>query len=77
MGSRLQNSYQEGMIRCKDLSTLEELKRANGRLKTNMAPGTDGVTNEILEEVIAGYPEILLETFNSIFPERRFFEECK
>ena len=35
------------------------------------APGIDGVPNEILKEVIAAYPEILLETFNSCLRERR------
>ena len=53
------------MIRREELFTLEELKRASGRFKTNTALGIDGVLNEIHKEVIAAYPEILLETFNS------------
>ena len=35
----------------------------------------DGVPNEILEEVIGAYPEILLEAFNSCLQEGRFFDE--
>ena len=53
------------VVRREELFTLEELKRAGGRLKANIAPGIDGVPNEILKEVIGAYPEILLETFNS------------
>ena len=43
----------------------EELKIAGGRLKANTAPGIDGLTNEILKEVIGAYPEILLKVFTS------------
>ena len=60
-----------------ELFTLEELKRAGGRLKANTVPGIDGVPNEILKEVIGVYPEILLESFNSCLPEGRFFADCK
>ena len=48
------------VVRRKELFTLEELKRADGRLKANTAPGMDGVPNEINKEVIEAYPEILL-----------------
>ena len=48
------------MVRRAELFTLEELKRAGGRLKANTAPGTDGVPNEILKEVIGAYPKIVL-----------------
>ena len=65
------------MVRCKNLFTLEELKRAGGRLKANTAPGIDGVTNKILKEVIALYPEIFLEGFNCCFREGKFFGEWK
>ena len=51
--------------------------RAGGRLEANMAPGIDGVPNEIPKEVIAVYPEILLEPFNSCSQEGRFFDEWK
>ena len=48
-----------------ELFTLEELKRAGGRLKANTASGIDGVPNEILKDVFRAYPQILLEAFNS------------
>ena len=60
-----------------ELFTLEELKRAGGRLKANTAPGIDGLPNEILKEVIGVYPEILLEVFNSCLREGRFFADWK
>ena len=47
--------------------------RAGGRLKSNTAPVIDGVPNEILKEVIGGYPEILLEAFNSCHREGRYY----
>ena len=53
------------MVRREELFTLEELKRADGKLKSNMAPGIGGMPNEILAEVSSVYPEILLEAFNS------------
>ena len=37
----------------------------------------DGVPNKILNEVIAVYPEIILEAFNSSLQEGRFFDEWK
>ena len=42
-----------------------------------MAPGIDGMPTEIFEEVIAVYPDILLEDFNSCFREKRFFDQWK
>ena len=65
------------MVRREELFTLEELKRACGRLKANTAPGIDGLPNKILEEVIGVYPEILLEVFNSYLREGRFFADWK
>ena len=65
------------VVRCEELFTLEELKRAGGKLKANAAPGIDGVPNEILKEVIVAYPEILLEAFNSCLQEGRFFVDWK
>ena len=50
------------VVRREELFTLEELKRADGRLKANRAPGIDGVPNEIL-----------LEAFNSCLRKGRFF----
>ena len=44
------------VVRREELFTLEELKRAGGRLKANTAPGIDGLLNEILKEVIGVYP---------------------
>ena len=63
------------MVRREKLFTLEELKRAGGRLKANTAPVIDGVPNEILKEVIGAYPEILLEAFNSCLRDGRFFAD--
>ena len=57
--------------------TLEELKRAGGRLKANTAPGIDGMPNKILKEVIGAYLEILLEAFSSCLREGRFFADWK
>ena len=65
------------MVRHEELFTLEELKRAGGRLKAKTAPGIDGLPNEILKEVIEVYPEILLEVFNSCLREGRFFADWK
>ena len=65
------------MVRRKELFTLEELKRADGRLKANTAPGIDGLLNEILKEVIGAYPQIFLEAFNSCLREGRFFVDLK
>ena len=36
------------MVRCEDLFTLEELRRAGGRPKAHTATGVDGVLNEFL-----------------------------
>ena len=33
----------------KELPTLEEPKRAGGKLEVNTAPGTDGMPNDILK----------------------------
>ena len=61
------------MFRREGLFTLKELKKAGGRLKENTEPGIDGVSNEVLKEVIGAYPEILLKVFNSCLREQRFF----
>ena len=53
------------VVQREELFTLEELKRAGRRLKANTAPGIDGVSNEILKEVIGAYPEIPQGAFNS------------
>ena len=65
------------MVRHEELFTLEELKRAGGRLQANTAPGIDGFPNEILKEVSWVYPEILLEVFNSCLRDGRFFADWK
>ena len=65
------------MVQREELFTLEELKRAGGRLKANTAPGIDGVPNEILKEVIEAYSEIFLEAFNSFLRKGRFFADWK
>ena len=65
------------MIRREELFTIEEIRRAGGRLKANTAPGIDGVPNEIVKEVIGAYPEILLEAFNSCLREGSFFIDWK
>ena len=63
------------MVQREELFTLEELKRAGGRLKANTVPGIDGLPNEILKEVTGAYPEMLLEVFNSCLREGRFFAD--
>ena len=65
------------VVRRKELFTIEELKRAGGRLKANTEAGIDGVPNEILKLVIEAYPEVLLEAFNSCLREGRFFADWK
>ena len=65
------------VVQREELFTLEEVKRAGGRLKANTAPGIDGVPNEIIKEVIGAYPDILLGTFNSCLREGRFFVDWK
>ena len=59
------------------MSLVVSSRRAGGRLRANTAQGIDGVLNEILKEVIAGYPEILLEACNSCLREGRFFDDWK
>ena len=44
------------VVRREELFTLEELRRAGGRLKANTASGIDGVPCEILKEMIGAYP---------------------
>ena len=65
------------VVQREELFTLEELKRAGGRLKANTAPGIDGVPNETLKDVIGAYPKILLEAFNSCLRVGRFFVDWK
>ena len=65
------------VVRHEELFTLEELKKAGGRLKANTAPGIDGVANEIPKEVIGVYPEILLEAFKSYLRDGRFSVDWK
>ena len=65
------------VVQRKDLFTLEELKRAGGRLKADTAPGIDGVPTKILKEVIGAYPEFLLGAFNSCIREGMFFVDWK
>ena len=65
------------VIRREELFTLEQLRRAGGRLKAHSSPGIDGLPNEILKEVIGAYPEIFLEVFNSCLREGRFFADWK
>ena len=61
------------VVRREELFSLEELRRAGGRLKANTAPGIKGVPIEILKEVIGAYPDIFLDAFNSCLREGRFF----
>ena len=50
-------------VRCEELFTLEELKRAGGRLKAKTAPRIDGVPNRILKKVID--PPVSLQLLSS------------
>ena len=65
------------VVQREELFTLEELKRAGGRLNANTAPGIDGVPNEIFKELIGAYPEMLLEAFNFCIREGRLFVDWK
>ena len=65
------------VVRREKLFTLEELKRASGRLKANTASGIDGMLQKILKVVIGVYPEIFLGAFNSCLREGRFFVDWK
>ena len=65
------------VVRREELFTLEELKRAGGRLKANTAPGIDELPSEILKEVIGVYPAIFLEVLNSRLQEGRLFAHWK
>ena len=65
------------MVRRKELFTLEELKRAGGRLKANTVPGIDGLPNEILKEVTGAFPEILRKVFKSCIRDGKFFPDWK
>ena len=67
------------VVRRGELFTLEELKRAGGRLKARTAPGIDGVPNEILKELRKGNkplgdpssyrPICLLDTMGKLLEE--------
>ena len=65
------------VVRREELFTLEQLKRAGGRIKANTATGIDWVPNEIVKEVIEAYSEILSEAFNFCFREGKFFVDWK
>ena len=60
-------------VQCEEFFTLENLKKAGGRLKANTALRIDGVPNEIFNEVIMVYSGILLEAFNSCLRVEKFF----
>ena len=60
-----------------ELFTLEEQRRAGGRLKANTEPRIDRVPNEIIKEVIGSYPAILPEAFNSCLRKGSFFADWK
>ena len=61
------------IVRCEELFTLEELKRAGGKLYAHTSPGIDEVPNEILKEVIEVYPGILFSCLRG----GRFLDEWK
>ncbi|CAB0034714.1 unnamed protein product [Trichogramma brassicae] len=45
--------------------TLEELRRACGRIKDHTAPGPDGVPNSAIKIAIATHPDIFLEVYTA------------
>lgn len=56
------------------LFSIEELQTAARSLKNNKAPGPDGIPSEVIKEIAANRPNILLRMYNSclregIFPE--------
>ena len=68
------------VVRREELFTLEELKRAGGRLKATTAPGIDGVPNEILERgdpSISGDPPRSLQLLSSGGEILRRLEEAE
>ena len=65
------------VVHGEELFILGELKRESRRLEANTAPGIDGVSNQILKEMIVVQPEILLEVFNSCLWDGRFFDDWK
>lgn len=60
-----------------ELFKLEELIKAARTLKNGKAPGNDGIPSEILKEVIAVYPELLLNVFNACLKAGEFFSDWK
>uniref|UniRef100_A0ABD2WMI2 Reverse transcriptase domain-containing protein n=1 Tax=Trichogramma kaykai TaxID=54128 RepID=A0ABD2WMI2_9HYME len=54
--------------------TLQELRRASGRIKRHSAPGPDGLPNAALKDVIAARPDMFIQVYTAclrtgIFPE--------
>jgi hypothetical protein len=49
-----------------------ELKRATKTLKSNKAPGIDGVPNEILKRVVDLRPGLILDIYNRCVTEASF-----
>ncbi|CAB0037093.1 unnamed protein product [Trichogramma brassicae] len=48
--------------------TLEELRRACGRIKDHTAPGPDGVPNSAIKFAITTHPDIFLQVYMACLP---------
>lgn len=51
-------------VRCEERFTVDDLKSEGKRLQSGKSPGPDGIPNEILQRIIAVYPEKMLDVYN-------------
>jgi len=56
---------------------LEEIKTADRSLKSNTAPGPDGITNEVLKCYIRHKPDSLIKVYNKCVSEGHFPSQWK
>lgn len=57
--------------------TMDELQTAARSLKNNKAPGPDGIPAEVIKEIAAQRPDVLLQMYNSCLREGIFPREWK
>lgn len=56
---------------------LTELKAAASRLRNNIAPGIDGIPNEVVKVIVARNSNVLLSVFNSCLADPSQMEDSK